>query len=737
MTTKRVFILLLLALFLMAGVFVVCQLDDSYGARSLNLATPLVTALNPVGSSLLNQGPTSWYGLLAAIGVIGVLVGVISRDRVRRNFFCGTLIALITQFFLINQQWQLALATVTKMTTNGKLPAEVLLATGIAGYFIAALFVRAAVRKDSDLRLAFSSSRSDDPLSWFDCSVLLGIFVLGLFFRTYALNQISNGFEGELACYMSGATSLKGMLIANEGVHGPWAPLGILYYLPIYLTTKLFGTTILAVRLSSVLVGVFTIFPLFFFVRMVAGTRAGLFAAFLFALDCLHVGWSRTDIHPHGVTTWPTLLLCISLLKLVRTGHLIWAFAVAALMGLSWHQYPSGQTAVVIPLIAAVLYAISNRGALPFSRGKMLIVAFGVVLWVLGLPLSRYLGKGHFSFINPFTLTGPRAIWGTGDASAELLDKVVYVLLSTLRHCLEFGQGLFYQAAYMFHQEWAPQTEALTVRTVDWSVIALAMIGVFVVMAQRKRFESAVFVAWIIAAILPGILSSHAYAKRLSTIFPAIDCLAGIVLSLCFTLVPPGWLHWRKWLLRGAATVSMSCYVAYSSYIWFSGRFWRYAEPPEVKMTKEIQETIPPSTIVIADLGQSYESSKVTFLLLDFLSSPQNRPNLLSFYRTEHYPVMIQDPFKAQNQLSTNLIYLWTKLRDQAAETGEYKEWKYVNFLIVDTFHNQSQNVDLIQSATARCNHPTVRRIHSSANSEQWKMISITSVLCEVSDFAS
>jgi hypothetical protein len=154
-------------------------------------------------------------------------------------------------------------------------------------------------------------------------------------------------------------------------------------------------------------------------------------------------------------------------------------------------------------------------------------------------------------------------------------------------------------------------------------------------------------------------------------------------------------------------------------------------------MTKEIQETIPPSTIVIADLGQSYESSKVTFLLLDFLSSPQNRPNLLSFYRTEQYPVMIPDPFKAQNHLSTSWIYLWTRLRDQAVETGEYKEWKYVNFLIVDTFHNQSQNVDLIQSATARCNHPIVRRIHSSANSEQWKLISITSVLCEVSDFVS
>jgi hypothetical protein len=737
MKNRWLFVTLLAATSLMAAVFAVCQVDASHGERSFSAATPFVTALNPLGGYLFNRGPESWYSLLLALGSVAVLIGVFSRDRARRNFFGGALVALGTQFFLINQSWQRPLAEVVGALNGAKIATWLLLSVGCAGYIVSALFVARAVRSRPDFLPKHSSQCSSEELSWIDFSILMAIFAVGLFFRTYALNQIAHGFDGELACYMAGATSLKGMLLANDGVQGPWAPMGILYYLPIYLTTKLFGTTLLAVRLSSALVGLLTIFPLFILVWMIAGKRAGLFAAALFALDCLHIGWSRTDIDAHGATTWPTLLLCISLLKLARTRRLLWAILVAIFMGLSWHQYPSGQTAVGIPLIALALYAANNRGRLPTQRGHAVVVGSGVLLWILGLPLTRYLGKGQFVFTNPFTLTGQRAVWGGGEQTSGLFDKALYVATATLQHCADFAQGLFYQTAYMFHQEWVPGTEHLTSRTVDWAVMALGMVGLFVILCLRKRFESALLLAWIVAAVLPGVLSSHAYAKRLSTVFPAIECLAAIALSLCFELLPSGSLSWRRWLLRGAIAVSAVCYVAFSSYVWFSTRFWPYAEPSEIQVANEVKETIPPDTIIIADLGQGYEPSKMTFLLLDFLAAPENRPNLISFYRTEHYAEMIRNPMQAQSLLSNNWIYLWSKLRDQAEETVQHKDWKYVNFVMLDTFHNHPLNADLIQSATARCRNPKVRRVHSSFNTQEWKLLSITSVLCEVADFVS
>jgi hypothetical protein len=98
---------------------------------------------------------------------------------------------------------------------------------------------------------------------------------------------------------------------------------------------------------------------------------------------------------------------------------------------------------------------------------------------------------------------------------------------------------------------------------------------------------------------------------------------------------------------------------------------------------------------------------------------------------------MIRNPVRAQSNLSTNWVYLWSKLRDQVEETSQYQDWKYVNFVMLDTFHNHPLNADLIQSATARCRNPKISRIHSSLNSKDWKLMSITSVVCEIADFVS
>ncbi|MEY4670092.1 MAG: Dolichyl-phosphate-mannose-protein mannosyltransferase [Pseudomonadota bacterium] len=718
---------------LTSGVFALAYTDDLQKIHSLNFATPLVSLVNQVGGALFEKGPSLWYPMIAALCGSIVLIGILTRDSARRLFFSGVLLAILTQFFLIDSSWQATLATWTSPFLPSTWP--LVLVVGLVGYGLSGLFVLRACTKSASLSLEGLQRDSHMHFSSKDLTVMIGIFITALFFRVYALNHIVFGFEGELACYLAGASSLKGMLYANEGVHGPWAPLGILYYLPIYLTTKIFGTTLLAVRLSSALVGVITVPLLYVLVTRIAGKRAGIVAAFLFAMNCLHIGWSRTDVHPHGVTTWPSLLLCFALLRAADTKRLSWYGAVALLMGLTWHQYPSGQAAVTIPVIAVCFYALNNRGHGLFAWRPALAILTGLGLWSVGLPLTRYLVGNGFYFKNPFTLTGPRASWGNQDIQATWGSKAVAILSVTLEHCWDFIQGLFYKMPYMFHQEWLPSTANLTPRSEAWVVVALAMVGLFVLVAQRKRFETAVMFGWCVAALLPGVLSSQAYAKRMSTIYPAVDSLAAIGISCAITLATLGAKRpWRAIMAQVTIAVASVCFIAYTSYVWFSGRFWGYGEPPEIAMAEEMKEVIPAGTIVISDLGQGYDPSKFTFLLLDHLSAPENRPNLVSFYRTEQFPEYIKEPFKAQSWMSRNWVYLWTKLRDQATESESFSNWKYINFLIVDTFHNRAVNSEQIQLATSRCREPSIKRIHSSANTPTWTMMSITSVVCKVSD---
>ncbi len=721
------------ALFILTcGAFALAYRDDLQKAHSLRFATPLIDLLNSAGRTLLENGPGAWYPLLGLLCASVITVGVFTRDSSRRLFFTGVLLALLTQFFLIDRSWQTALTAWLSPFLPPTLP--LVLTVGVLGYAISGIFVLRACTRSAALSLPEQQKDSPAHFSKKDLITMTGIFCIALLFRVYAVNHIVFGFEGELASYLAGASSLTGMFYANEGVHGPWAPLGILYYLPIYLTTKIFGTTILAVRLSSALVGVITIPLLYVLISRIAGKRAGILAAFLFTMNCLHIGWSRTDVHPHGVTTWPSLLLCFALLRAADTKKLSWYGAVAFMMGLSWHQYPSGQAAVTIPFIALGFYALNNRGSGLFPWRQTLAILVGLGLWIIGLPLTHYAAGNGFAFTNPFTLTGPRASWGNQEIQASLASRAISVISTTLQHCADFIQGLFYKMPYMFHQEWVPSTDNLTARSEAWVIVAFSMVGLFVLLAQRKRFETAVMFGWCVAAILPGILSSQAYAKRMSTIYPAIDSLAAIAISCCITLATYGAHRWRHVLTQMTVAVASACFIAYTSYIWFSGRFWRYGEAPEIAMAQQIQQLTPAGTIVISDLGQGYDPSKFTFLLLDHLSAPENRPNLLSFYRTEQLPEFIKEPFKAQSWISRNWVYLWTKLRDQANESESFSDWKYIHFLIMDTFHNKAVNGEAIQLATSRCQNPSIRHIDSSSNTEGWKMMSITSIICNVSD---
>jgi hypothetical protein len=523
-----------------------------------------------------------------------------------------------------------------------------------------------------------------------------------------------------------------GILYANKGYAGPWAPLGILYYLPIYLTTSVFGVNLHALRLSSAVVGIATIPLVYLLANKIAGRGAGLFAAALFSLDCLHIGWSRTDVHPHGVTTWPTLLMCFFLLRAAETKKLSWAIAVAAMMGLSWHQYPSGQSAVAIPLIAIGLSFIFNRGSFPLRRAQLFVVALGVALWAIGLPLSYYPVDGQIKFLNPFTLTGPRALWGSEGEPVSAWQMALFVALKSLRHFCDFIQGVFFRVPYLFHQEWLPYNPPLLPRSVPWFVASLSVVAAGIMIRQRRRFESAVLCGWFVAAVLPGILSEHAYPKRMSTVYPLLDILAGVAFAFILTHLKQCRRKVGGFVGSTLAVIAVLSLTAYSTFLWFSGTHFKYAPPPEIAMARELEQTITPGTIVVAGLGGGYEPGKFLYLMLDHLASQASRPNLYIPISNGGLKLFLAAPKIDTAEVSTSLPYTWTKLSHQLAESVSVEHWKNITFLIIETIHNTNSNDEAITLASTICPDPSIRRVESSVNSPQWKMISMVTITCPI-----
>jgi 4-amino-4-deoxy-L-arabinose transferase-like glycosyltransferase len=716
---------------LMSFAFSLAHLDELAGNRSLSALTPYMIFVAEKGRYLATHA----HDLLmwaAGIAISTVLIfAALSAEHSYRLFFIAVAAALLTQLLLVDESYRLWLISSGGIALNGDVSRQAALYLGLGGYTLVFIIVllayRGAAAPDFEEVRQRQTCFGLVEFCW-----LFLIVIIGTVFRTYALNHHLNTFEGELALYSAGATSPSGIIYANRGYAGPWAPLGILYYLPIYLTTSILGTNLLALRLSSALVGISTIPLVYLLANKIAGRSAAIFASALFSLDCLHIGWSRTDVHPHGVTTWPTLLMCFFLLRAAETKKLSWAIGVAAMMGLSWHQYPSGQSAVAIPLIAVALSFVFNRGTLPITFGQLCFIGIGVVLWIIGLPLSYYPVDGQIKFLNPFTLTGPRALWSSDGTIASAWGMALFVVLKALQHLWDFIQGIFFRVPYLFHQEWLPHNQPLLPRSVPWFVASLCVVSGTIVIRHIKRFESAVLCGWLIAAVLPGILSEHAYPKRMSTVFPLLDILAGIAIGFIFANLRHSRLAFSHLIARALVIVTLVLLTAYSCFLWFSGDNFKYAPAPESSMARQLEQAISADTVVVAGLGGGYEPGKFLYLILDHLTSPLNRPNLYLPISNSFLRQFLTKPEISTKQLGTSLPYTWTKLDKQLEETLAVQQWKYLTVFILDTMHNASQNEESLTLASTMCAAPVIKRVSSSANTREWKMLSITSFTCPI-----
>ena len=237
--------------------------DDARGALSLGVLKPVVEVADSVGSWLI-QNPQPWLTRGGAVvAILAVILGALLwwRRRVVAVDVGPTLIAvgiaLIAQLF----------------NFHGKFT------VGAIGYAAAVAVIVVADLMARRTGHEVLSEDSDGPPTWFEAAAFLAIAIVAVFFRYYALNRVLDFFEGDLACYMAGATDLQGMLLANIGWEGPWAPMGILYYLPFWVMTAIAGSTVLAVRLASAVIGVLTLVAVYVVVRDAIGRTCLLYTS--------------------------------------------------------------------------------------------------------------------------------------------------------------------------------------------------------------------------------------------------------------------------------------------------------------------------------------------------------------------------------------------------------------------------------------------------------------------------
>jgi len=223
-------------------------------------------------------------------------------------------------------------------------------------------------------------------------AALVGIAALAVALRLTLLTEMSASlFKDE------GRHALRAIRILDDPtyrpVYEPEIALPALFLYPLALAFKLFGLSLLTLRLFMAAVGVVDVLLFFALSRRLFGTRVALIAAYLFAVSFWALRMQRVALAP----CFSTGLVLLGLFLFVRAMQMRrwrdWALAGVGAAGTVYCYHSGPFTLFLIALVALVLLVREPRVFFRYWLPRF--AALAVVFLLLAAPLLRYIAT-HF-----------------------------------------------------------------------------------------------------------------------------------------------------------------------------------------------------------------------------------------------------------------------------------------------------------------------------------------------------
>jgi glycosyltransferase involved in cell wall biosynthesis/4-amino-4-deoxy-L-arabinose transferase-like glycosyltransferase len=369
----------------------------------------------------------------------------------------------------------------------------------------------------------------------FETVTEMGVFVLilglGALLRLWNLSEIPPEIHGDSAeCGIQGLDIALGK-VGDIFSFSPWYYTPYPAHLPYAATFKLFGTSLLGLRLPSAIAGILSMIPLYFLVRGWLGGRAAQIATTLFAL-------SHASIHFSRIGLWNIQALFLALvsfaflLAALRKGGAVFSAFAGIATGFGFYTYTGGRLILVV--IVAVLATEMLLGPRRRLVRVILFIVAGFTIAIFPLVVSyakspKILQSDRTGSVLVLAeINREHLVSVTGETSPAGILRVQ--TLRSIRGFTDLGDR---SGQYAGNQPLASPATA-----------ALAFAGLLIAFVRGRDPESRLVLLWFgLGLVLGSILiidpPSH---TRLIMLFPVPFIFAALALETSFR-----WIERRAW----------------------------------------------------------------------------------------------------------------------------------------------------------------------------------------------
>jgi 4-amino-4-deoxy-L-arabinose transferase-like glycosyltransferase len=223
--------------------------------------------------------------------------------------------------------------------------------------------------------------------SWLEAATVGLVTLLALVLRVFALESVPFTLGGDEAWHGLLARQVIDGQLRNPFTMG-FMSMPTLFYWPLSWSLRLFGDSVVGLRLAAALVGAVTVPILYLFARDLWGRRLALLSALFLASYDYHIHYSRLGAN----NVWDPLFVVLALWALdrglariaeepARWGAYRWFMVAGSVVGLSFYFYTGARLLPVLVAVYAVFVWWRRRKQLsrPGAYLGLMLVTFLVV----------------------------------------------------------------------------------------------------------------------------------------------------------------------------------------------------------------------------------------------------------------------------------------------------------------------------------------------------------------------